>query len=139
MRPDRIIVGETRGGEIFDLFQAMNTGHNGSMSSVHANSPGECLSRMETLYLLAGYDVPYHVVRRQMASAINIIVQISRDDSGKRIVSNISELTGVEGDRILSHDLATYNDGGLKASGIAPSILSKLIKEGDLPHDFFDV
>jgi pilus assembly protein CpaF len=139
MRPDRIIVGETRGGEIFDLFQAMNTGHNGSMSSVHANSPGECLSRMETLYLLAGYDVPYHVVRRQIASALNIIVQISRDDSGKRIVSNISELTGVEGDRILSHDLATYNDGGLKASGIAPSILSRLIKDGDLPQDFFDV
>src|SRR5690606_17985635 len=78
MRPDRIIIGEVRGGEAFDLLQAMNTGHDGSMCTIHSNSPGECFSRLETLFLLAGYDIPMKAVRKQMATALDFIIQLKR-------------------------------------------------------------
>lgn len=138
MRPDRIIIGETRGGELFDLLQAMNTGHDGSMSSVHSNSPGECLSRLETLYLLAGFDVPFHAVRRQISSAVDIIVQIGRDKEGKRKVTTITELTGMEGANILSQQLAVMEDDVLKKTGIASKNLQRLQEYGGLPVDFFN-
>ena len=140
MRPDRIIIGEVRGGEMFDLLQAMNTGHEGSMTSVHANSPGECLSRMETLYLIAGFDVPYHVVRKQMSQAIDVIVQISRARSGKRVVSHLSEITGMEGDVISMQTIATYNEDkdALVFTGIPSSRIKQLHDRAGLPIDFFN-
>ncbi len=138
MRPDRIIIGETRGGEIFDLLQAMNTGHDGSMSTIHSNSTAECLSRFETLFMLAGYDVPYHVVRRQISSAIDFIIQLSRDREGNRIVSKISEITGVERDQILLQDLAVWEDEKLRPTGITAKRMQKIHRFGGLPLDFFN-
>jgi pilus assembly protein CpaF len=111
MRPDRIIIGETRGGELFDLLQAMNTGHDGSMTSVHASSGGECLSRMETLFLLAGFEIPLNVVRKQMSSAIQFIIQLGRDKEGNRMISEIIEICGMEGSTMLIQTIATREDG----------------------------
>jgi pilus assembly protein CpaF len=138
MRPDRIIIGEVRGGEVFDLLQAMNTGHEGSMTSVHANTPGESLSRMETLYLLAGYEVPYHVIRKQMASAIDFIIQISRDRDGNRMISHISELTGMEKDVILLQHIALHEEGNLVSTGIAPKSMKRIHEKGGLSLNFVD-
>jgi pilus assembly protein CpaF len=136
MRPDRIIVGECRGGEVFDLLQAMNTGHEGSMTSIHSNSPGECLMRLENLYLLSGYDLPLKALRYQVSSAIDFIVQIRRDKDGKRIVSHVTEVSNMEGDRILSQDVGILKNGELKFSGLVPSCFENLQKAG-LPKDFF--
>ncbi|HXH76507.1 MAG TPA: ATPase, T2SS/T4P/T4SS family [Bacteriovoracaceae bacterium] len=136
MRPDRIIVGEVRGGEVFDLLQAMNTGHEGSMASVHANSPGECLMRMENLYLLSGYDLPMKALRYQISSAINFIIQIRRDKNGNRVLHQLSEIAGLEGDRILMQDIATQKDGELKFTGMVPACIDKFVKAG-MPRDFF--
>lgn len=136
MRPDRIIVGEVRGGEVFDLLQAMNTGHEGSMTSIHANSPGECLMRLENLYLLSGYDLPLRALRFQVSSAIDYIIQVKRDKKGRRIVTNVSEIAGMEGDRILMQDVGTVKDDVLKFSGLVPSNVSRLHEVG-LPKDFF--
>lgn len=136
MRPDRIIVGEVRGGEVFDLLQAMNTGHDGSMASVHANSPGECLMRLENLFLLSGYDMPMRALRYQISSAINFIIQIKRDKNGNRVLFQLSEIAGMEGDRILMQDIAMHKDGELKFTGMVPACIEKLAKAG-LPRDFF--
>ncbi len=136
MRPDRIIVGECRGGEVFDLLQAMNTGHEGSMTSIHANSPGECLSRLENLYLLSGHDLPLKALRFQIAQAVDYIIQIKRDKTGKRGVHQISELNHMEGDRILMQDIGTFKDDELKFTGLVPSKITRLQKAG-LSKDFF--
>lgn len=136
MRPDRVIVGEVRGGEVFDLLQAMNTGHEGSMTSVHANSPGECLLRLENLYLLSGYDLPIKALRYQISSAVDFIIQIRRDREGRRIVHQISEVSNMEGDRILMQDIGLNKDGELKFTGLVPSCVAKLHKAG-LPKDFW--
>lgn len=139
MRPDRIIIGEIRGEELFDLLQAMNTGHDGSMSSVHANNPGECLSRLETLFLLAGYDVPHHVVRRQISSAIDFIVQLGRNREGKRIITSIAEITGMESDAILMQTIASLDENEVLTSrGIVPKNMKKLNHMGALPLNFFN-
>lgn len=138
MRPDRIILGEIRGGEFFDLLQAMNTGHDGSMTSLHANSASECINRMETLFLMSGYDVPYHVVRRQMSTAVDLILQLSRDREGNRILKTIQEVTGMEGSNILSQSLATHEEGKLVATGITAKNMEKLHHMGALPMDFFN-
>ncbi len=137
MRPDRIIIGEVRGGEFFDLMEAMNTGHDGSMCSIHANSPSECLNRMENLYMMSDIELPMIVVKKQIATAINFIVQIGRDRSGQRRVTSIAEITGIEGTNILMQHLAKYEDGVLVSTGIAPKIMSNLNQKGDLPLDFF--
>ncbi len=137
MRPDRIIIGEVRGGELFDLLQAMNTGHEGSMSSIHANSTSESLLRMETLYLLSGMEVSSLMIRKQIASAINIIIQLGRDKSGRRIVSEISELTGMNGNVLLLQHIASVEDGVLKETGLAPSIMDKIHTRSGLSMDFF--
>lgn len=137
MRPDRIIIGETRGGELFDLLQAMNTGHDGSMTSIHSSSTGECFSRMETLYLMAGFEVPYHVVRRQIASAVDLIIQISRSRNGQRIVSHIAEVAGMEGDVIQSQTIAHNPEGMLVSTGLPSLHIKKLHEHGGLPLDFF--
>lgn len=138
MRPDRIILGEIRGGEFFDLLQAMNTGHDGSMTSLHANSASECINRMETLFLMSGYDVPYHVVRKQMSTAVDFIFQLSRDREGNRILKTIQEITGMEGSNILSQTIATYEDGKLVGTGITPKNMDKLHHMGALPLDFIN-
>lgn len=138
MRPDRIIIGETRGAELFDLLQAMNTGHEGSMTSVHSNSPGECLSRMETLFLMAGFDIPIGVVRKQVSTAIDFIIQIGRDETGKRVLMEITELNGMEGQTILTTSIAKRVDGELKFQGITPKRIDTLSREGDINVNFFD-
>lgn len=136
MRPDRIIVGECRGGEVFDLLQAMNTGHEGSMTSVHANSPGECLLRLENLYMLSGYDLPIKALRYQIATAVDYVIQIRRDKDGKRIVSQVTEIANMEGDKILMQDVGALKNGEFKFTGLVPSKFERLQKAG-LPKDFF--
>ena len=138
MRPDRIIIGESRGGELFDLLQAMNTGHEGSMTSIHANSGGECLSRMETLFLLAGFEIPIAVVRKQISQAIDFIIQIGRNVNGERVISEIVEVCGMEGNVILSQPIFTRVDDQLKFSGFSPKVMDQLHRLGQLPFDFFE-
>ncbi len=139
MRPDRIIIGEIRGGELFDLLQAMNTGHEGSMCSIHSNSPGECLLRMITLYLLAGYEVPFYVLRRQISSAVDLVIQVSRNREGKRVISSIQEITGMESNSILSSTIANLEDDKLSHTGITPKNMDKLHRMGGLAMDYFNV
>jgi len=138
MRPDRIIIGEVRGGEFFDLLSAMNTGHDGSMCSIHANSAGECLQRMETLFHLAGFDIPNMAIRGQISSGVNFIFQIKRDSEGKRILDEIFEVNGMEGDTILTSSIAKFEDGGLHTTGVTPKIIDTLHHKGGLPRDFFN-
>ena len=138
MRPDRIIVGEVRGEEFFDLLQSMNTGHEGSMSSIHANSASECFSRMESLFLLAGYDVPSVGIKKQISDAIDIIIQLGRDREGKRVVNTITEITGTEGGNILSQVLASHEQDQLRFTGIASKNMEKLHRMGGLKMDFFN-
>jgi len=138
MRPDRIIVGEVRGPEAFDLLQAMNTGHDGSLSSLHANSTRETFFRLETLCLLSGYELPLNAIRAQMASAIDFIIHLKRSSKGERYVSVIRELTGMEGDTISSQDIAVFKEGQLQWSGNTPEKFSDLVENGGLPKDFFE-
>ncbi len=112
MRPDRIVVGECRGGEALDMLQAMNTGHDGSMTTIHANSPRDCISRLETLVLMAGVDLPLTSVRKQIASAIHMIVQAARLRDGSRKVTNITEILGMEGETVIMQDIYKFFDEG---------------------------
>src|SRR5439155_26957309 len=98
MRPDRIVVGECRGGEALDMLQAMNTGHDGSLTTTHANSPAEALARIETLVLMAGVDLPSRAIREQIASSLDLIVQVSRQSDGTRKLTTVSEIVGIEDD-----------------------------------------
>src|SRR5215469_5526140 len=117
MRPDRIIVGEVRGGEVFDMLQAMSTGHDGSLATVHANTPRDSLGRLEMMMLLAGWSIPQRAMRQQIASALNIIVHVSRLSDGSRKVMRISELVGMEGDMIMMQDLFEFHRTGVNAQG----------------------
>jgi len=117
MRPDRIVIGECRGGEALDMLQAMNTGHDGSLTTIHANSPRDALARLETLVLMAGFDLPLRAIREQIASAISIIVQISREKDGSRKVVCVSEITKMEGDIITMQDLFTFQQDGWTEDG----------------------
>lgn len=117
MRPDRIIVGECRGGEALDMLQAMNTGHEGSLSTVHSNSPRDTVSRLETLCLMSGLDLPIRVVSKQIASAINLIVQQARLSDGSRKITHITEVQGMEGDTLLLQDIFVYEQKGRDADG----------------------
>jgi len=117
MRPDRIVVGECRGGEALDMLQAMNTGHDGSLTTIHANSPRDALSRLETLVLMSGFDLPLRAIREQIASAINIVVQISRERDGSRKVVNISEIIKMEGDIITMQDIFNFRQTGWSDDG----------------------
>ena len=113
MRPDRIVVGEVRGAEALDMLQAMNTGHEGSLSTLHANSPRDALRRLETMVLLGGVELPLHAIREQIASAIDVVLQVSRDAMGRRFVSSISEVVGMESDVISMADLFVRGDGSM--------------------------
>ncbi|MBL6991047.1 MAG: CpaF family protein [Bacteriovoracaceae bacterium] len=137
MRPDRIVVGEVRGGELFDLLLAMNTGHEGSFSSIHANSPVDCLSRMETLYLLSGNNLPNKVVRGQIQSAVDFIIQLTRTRGGERVITRITELTGMENGMVLTHNVASYSEGKLAETGITPKCMQRLHTDGGLAMNFF--
>ena len=135
MRPDRIVVGEVRSGETLDMLQAMNTGHDGSLTTAHANNPRDLLSRLETMVLMAGMDLPIKAIREQVSSAIDIIVQQSRMRDGTRKIINISEVMGMEGDIITTQDLFTYQyegedtkgrlTGSFESGGVAPHFLPR--------------
>ena len=112
MRPDRIVVGECRGGEALDMLQAMNTGHDGSLTTIHANSPRDALARLETLVLMAGFDLPLRAIREQIASAIDIVVQVSRERDGSRKVTHVSEITKMEGEVITMQDIFVFRQDG---------------------------
>jgi len=140
MRPDRIIVGEVRGGEALDMLQAMNTGHDGSLTTVHANTPRDALSRIETLVLMAGMDLPLKVVRQQISSAIDVIVQQSRLKDGHRKVTAITEVAGMEGELVVLTDVFKFEQigvspegkvlGELKPTGIRPLFSPRLETAG---------
>ena len=112
MRPERIIVGEVRGAEAFDLLQAMNTGHDGSMGTVHANNPREAISRVENMIAMGGYNLPAKAMREQIAAAINIVIQASRLRDGSRKITHISEIIGMEGDVVTMQDLFIFEITG---------------------------
>jgi pilus assembly protein CpaF len=136
MRPDRIIMGECRGGEAVDMLQAMNTGHDGSLTTIHSNSPRDALSRLETMIAMASLDLPERAMRQQIASAVNIVIQVSRLGDGSRKVMQISEIVGMEGDVITMQDIFMYERSGVgedervlgqfRASGIRPRCADRL-------------
>jgi pilus assembly protein CpaF len=117
MRPERIVVGECRGGEALDMLQAMNTGHDGSLTTLHANSPRDAISRMETMSLMAGLDFPLKVIREQIASAVELIVQQSRLRDGSRKVTQVTEVAGMEGDTVVLQDIFKFVEEGMNAQG----------------------
>ncbi|MEP4151178.1 MAG: CpaF family protein, partial [Lentilitoribacter sp.] len=117
MRPERIIVGEVRGPEVFDLLQAMNTGHDGSMGTIHSNSPRECLSRMESMIAMGGYSLPAKTVREILAGSVDVIIQAARLRDGSRRITHITEVTGMEGDVIVTQDLMKFEIDGEDANG----------------------
>ena len=140
MRPDRIVVGECRGGEALDMLQAMNTGHDGSLTTLHANSPRDAISRMETMVLMAGMDLPLKVVRQQISSAVDLIIQQTRLKDGSRKVTAITEVVGMEGDIVVLTDIFKFEQTGLgqdgkilgelKATGIRPIFTPRLDAAG---------
>ncbi|GAA4757250.1 CpaF family protein [Modestobacter marinus] len=132
MRPDRIVVGEVRGGESLDMLQAMNTGHDGSLSTVHANSPRDAVARLETLVLMAGMDLPLRAVREQVASAVDLIVQVSRLRDGSRRVTRVTEVLGMEGDTVTLQDVFVFDQAaGLGADG---RVSGQAVPTGVRPH-----
>ncbi|GAB4485407.1 MAG: CpaF family protein [Anaerolineales bacterium] len=148
MRPDRIVVGECRGGETLDMLQAMNTGHDGSLTTLHANTPRDALSRLETMVLMAGMDLPVKVIRQQISAAIDLIVQQTRLKDGSRKVTAISEVAGMEGDTIVLTDIFRFEQTGqtpdgkiighLKPTGIRPLFTPRLESAGfKLPPEVF--
>jgi pilus assembly protein CpaF len=148
MRPDRIIVGEVRSGEALDMLQAMNTGHDGSITTAHANSPRDVLSRLETMTLMAGMELPVRAVRTQISSAINLIIQQSRLQDGSRKLTHITEVQGMEGDTIILQDLFRYvqdyiddkgkSVGHFEATGLQPAFMDKFRIHGvNVPRDIF--
>ncbi|MCK4602010.1 MAG: CpaF family protein [Phycisphaerae bacterium] len=148
MRPDRIIIGEVRGAETLDMLQAMNTGHEGSMTTVHANNPRDALRRLENMVSMAGLNYPIHVIRQQMASALDLLIHMGRVTGGRRKIVSIVEITGMEGDVICLDDLFKFNQvgvgedghamGDFEACGVRPMLVDRLKAEGiDLPLDMF--
>ena len=117
MRPERIVVGECRGGEALEMLQAMNTGHDGSMTTLHANTPRDAIARIETMVLMAGMDLPVRAIREQIASAINVIVQQARLKDGSRKIINITEVQGMEGDVVVLQDVFVFEQTGLDERG----------------------
>ncbi|MEK6321626.1 MAG: CpaF family protein [Acidobacteriota bacterium] len=149
MRPDRIIVGEVRGEEALDMLQAMNTGHEGSLTTIHANSPRDALSRLETMVAMANLNLPDKAIRQQIASAFNLVVQVNRMSDGTRKLTNISEVTGMEGSVVTMQDLFIFEREGFDANnnvrgrfrptGIRPKFSEKLFAYGiRLPNDMFE-
>ena len=149
MRPDRIVVGECRGSEALDMLQAMNTGHEGSMTTIHSNDTRDALSRLEMMIGMSGFDLPIWIIRRQIASAVQLIVQVARLSGGKRKIIKISEITGMEGDTISMHDIFGYKQTGVDddrvvqgyffSNGLRPHCLDRLEVSGSkLPLAMFE-
>jgi len=130
MRPDRILIGEVRGAEAFDMLQAMNTGHEGSLTTVHANGPRDALSRIENMVLMAGFDLPIRAIREQMGAALHLVIQLVRYSDGKRRVSNVSEITGLESGIITMQELFRFEQIGVEANG---AIQGELVPTGIVP------
>ncbi len=148
MRPDRIVVGEVRGGEALDMLQAMNTGHDGSLTTVHANTPRDALGRIETMVSMTGISFPIRALRAQIASAINIVIQVQRGDDGRRRVVSVQEISGMEGDIITMSEIFTFRRSGvdaegnvqgrLEATGVVPAFHQRVSVRGiDLPISAF--
>ena len=147
MRPDRIVVGEVRGAEALDMLQAMNTGHDGSLSTLHANSPRDALARVETMVLMAGFDLPVRAIREQAASAIDLLVHISRGRDGVRRVTRVAAVDGMEGDTVILSDVFTFDAetaadgsvaGALRPTGVRPKLTERLSDAGiTLASDVF--
>ncbi len=138
MRPERIIVGECRGGEALDMLQAMNTGHDGSLTTLHANTPRDVVSRIETMALMSGIDFPVKVVREQVANAVELIVQAARLRDGSRKITHVTEVGGMEGDRIVLQDIFHLENNELRPTGLRPLFMSKLEACGTaLPPQMF--
>jgi pilus assembly protein CpaF len=135
MRPERIIVGEVRGPEVFDLLQAMNTGHDGSMGTIHANSPRECLNRIESMIAMGGYSLPQKTVREIIVGSIDVIIQAARLRDGSRRITHITEVLGMEGDVIITQDLVLYNIKGEDANG---RLIGKHVSTGVARPAFWD-
>jgi pilus assembly protein CpaF len=149
MRPNRIIVGECRGAEAFDMMQAMNTGHDGSLTTLHSNSPRDALSRLEMLLMMGEMDVPLAALRQQIASAINLIIQVDRLPGGPRRITSITEVTGREQDVITTQEIFHFRQLGVHPTGIAhgqfevngirPSLMSRFEAAGiQLPQGLFE-
>lgn len=149
MRPDRIIVGEVRGSEALDMLQAMNTGHDGSISTIHANSPRDAMARLETMVLMAGMNLPQRAIREQISSAINVVIQLSRLSDGTRKVVKISEVTGMEGETLVMQDIFIFDREGIddngnvmgsyRPTGVRPVFCDKLKLMGvSLPQGMFE-
>jgi pilus assembly protein CpaF len=150
MRPERIIVGEVRGPEALDMLQAMNTGHDGSLTTVHANSPRDALSRIETMVSMTGITFPMRALRAQMASAINVVIQVARDEDGKRRLISLQEINGMEGEVITMSEIFTFERRGLdangnvlgelKPTGVVPAFQRRLAARGiELPMSLFSI
>jgi pilus assembly protein CpaF len=148
MRPDRIVVGEVRGAEALDMLQAMNTGHDGSLTTVHANSPRDALSRIETMVLMAGFELPVRAIRQHVSSALDLILHLERLEDGLRRVTAITEIQRMESDVITLQDLFTFKVdhvtpermvvGSLAPTGMRPAFLHKFEKHGvSLPNSLF--
>ena len=148
MRPDRIIIGEVRGPETLDMLQAMNTGHEGSMTTVHANNPRDALTRLENMVSMAGINYPVHAIREQISSALNVLVHLDRLTGGPRKVVQIVEITGTEGDIICLHDIFKFTQSGIneegnaygqfETCGVRPNIVNRMKAEGiDMPSALF--
>ncbi len=146
MRPERIVLGEIRGGEAIDMLQAMNTGHDGSLTTLHANNPREATARIETMGLMSGLDMPLKVIREQIAKAVDLVIQQSRLEDGSRKVTYITEVNGMEGEAIITQDIFKYDetlgaDGkpiGMKATGLRPNFTPRLESHGfKLPPEIF--
>lgn len=135
MRPERIIVGEVRGPEVFDLLQAMNTGHDGSMGTIHANTPRECLSRMESMIAMGGFSLPAKTVREIISSSVDVIVQAARLRDGSRRITHITEVLGMEGDVIITQDLVRYEIEGEDAAG---RLLGRHVSTGIVKPNFWE-
>lgn len=149
MRPDRIVLGEIRGGEALDMLQAMNTGHDGSLSTVHANTTRDALARIETMVLMAGMDLPERAIREQVAAALNIVIQLVRYSDGTRKVVKLSEITGMEGNTIVMHDVFIFEQKGIdkegrvvgeyRATGVRPMFAERFRVYGfELPQGIFE-
>jgi pilus assembly protein CpaF len=141
MRPDRIVVGEVRDGAALDMLQAMNTGHDGSLTTVHANTPRDSLARLETMVLMAGMDLPVRAIREQVASAVDVVVQLARLRDGTRRITHVTEVTGMEGDVITLQDLFVFDhragqdqygrhQGALVSTGLRPRFVDRLADHG---------
>jgi pilus assembly protein CpaF len=139
MRPDRIVIGEVRGDEALDMLQALNTGHEGSLSTIHANSPREALARLETMVLLAGSDLPSRAVREQIVSAVKLIVHSRRTAGGRRVISSIAEVSGLEGDQFTMGEIFTRDEArGLASTGYVPRLRERLVERGvGVDHAWF--